>query len=100
MKTPPCAVHLTHSPRDHVPEVHHIWPQGMGGPDTARNRVSICATGHNNVHHLLALWVKTGGEPPWSVRRSYTPAERALAERGYQDSRPPTAPVPSPLNPP
>jgi hypothetical protein len=27
----------------------------MGGPDTPENRVSICPTGHTNVHHLIHL---------------------------------------------
>lgn len=31
-------------------EVHHVWPQGFHGPDTADNLVRICANTHSDVH--------------------------------------------------
>lgn len=82
---PPCQVHGDHRPRVGDVEVHHIWPKGMGGPDVPGNKVSICPTGHTNVHMLLREWVRLGAEPPWEVRQRYHPAERDLAERGFRD---------------
>lgn len=35
------------------PEVHHIHPRALGGPDAAANRVRICARCHNDIHELL-----------------------------------------------
>ncbi len=37
---------------------HHVWPTGMGGPDTEDNIVWICPTGHSGIHELLRHMVK------------------------------------------
>ena len=67
------------------PEVHHIWPLGMGGSDVAANRVAICPTGHTNVHDLLRAALKGTGVDtlPWEYRRRFHFAERDLARRGW-----------------
>lgn len=85
---PACTVHGEHRPRPWDVEVHHVWPLGMGGPDTPRNRVPICPTGHTNVHALLRHAARAGGvdEVPWDVRRRFHPGERALARIGYDAS--------------
>jgi hypothetical protein len=79
----PCEVHANHTPRSHVNEIHHVWPLGEGGPDIPENKVVVCATGHNSIHQLMSLWLKGAAEPPWSIRRQYTPDERRLAQTGY-----------------
>jgi hypothetical protein len=82
--TAPCAVHRYHTPTSHINEVHHIWPVGDGGPDIPANKVTICATGHNSVHHLLDAYRRAGGDPGWPQRRQYTPGERQLADLGWR----------------
>lgn len=41
-------------------EYHHIWPLGMGGPDSPDNRVYVCSTTHGNIHELLRLMCQAG----------------------------------------
>jgi 5-methylcytosine-specific restriction endonuclease McrA len=75
-----CAVHRH---REDVPlEVHHIWPLGDGGPNTASNKVTLCSNAHSAVHDLLAKRRK--GPVPWPVRRRYGPGVRHLAEDGWR----------------
>jgi hypothetical protein len=81
--TSKCEVHARHSPASHVNEHHHVWPQGVGGPSVKENMVWVCATGHNNIHKLLALLVKKGSLAPADVR-GYHPQEIRLARLGYQ----------------
>lgn len=83
---PDCQVHRRHSPHVAEPDLHHIWPKGQGGPDVPANRVSICPTGHRNVHELLRLAFKYGGVElvPWEQRRLWPPAERRLARMGHR----------------
>jgi len=51
-----CVLHKQHGSAEPLAEeVHHIWPRAMGGPDIKENRVSICPTGHTNVHRLIHL---------------------------------------------
>jgi hypothetical protein len=81
----PCTVHKRHSPRSHINEIHHVWPRGDGGPDTAANKVTICATGHNNVHDLINRYRKSpDGTVAWEIRRTYSPGERQLAMVGWR----------------
>lgn len=54
---------------------HHIFPTGMGGPDSADNRVWLCPTAHANVHELLRLILKAG---------------RTLTDRELEDAEPRT----------
>lgn len=84
-----CQVHGWHRPRVHEPDVHHIWPLGDGGPQTADNQVVVCPTGHRNIHQLLAqyrAWADRG-VPPWSIRRQYSLGERRLAAQGWAEIR-------------
>lgn len=84
--SPDCTVHLEHRPQVNHPEVHHIWPVGMGGPDVPENRRAICPTGHTNVHDLLRAALKAQGVDslPWAYRRRFHTQERALARLGWQ----------------
>jgi hypothetical protein len=85
MKTSqPCQVHKRHSPPTHVNEIHHIWPLGNDGPNVLGNKVTVCATGHNSIHQLLAEWLRLDAKPSWLFRRRYTSGERMLAQLGYE----------------
>ena len=51
--------------REHRPDPmeyveHHVWPKGMGGPDTPDNLVWLCPTTHLNVHEILRRMMKQG----------------------------------------
>lgn len=83
----PCEVHKSHTPRSHINEKHHIWPQGKGGPTVPENLVVVCATGHNNIHRAMDLLTAgKGAVPVWSTWRTFTEEERRLALLGYQRS--------------
>ena len=34
-------------------EMHHIWPLGYHGPDTAANKIKICPNAHSDIHYLM-----------------------------------------------
>lgn len=53
-----CRCIATHRPAPLELEKHHIWPLGMGGPDTADNIEWLCPTTHTNAHELLRAMVK------------------------------------------
>lgn len=59
---------------------HHVWPSGMGGPDTADNRVFVCPTTHANVHELLRMMVKAG---PLTYRQCQTIQPRPVSRYAY-----------------
>lgn len=72
-----CAAHGSHRPLNLSTQRHHIWPLGMGGPDEPDNIVTLCPTGHVNVHLLLKALHH--GQPLRGGRR-----EIALARLGYR----------------
>lgn len=82
-----CQIHTRHVPNPHVNEVHHIWPLGKGGPDIPENRIVVCATGHNNIHHLIREHELHKGKVPYIVLRTYAKSERDLARLGYQRAK-------------
>lgn len=77
-----CVAHKTHSPRPQEYQQHHVFPKGWGGAETGL-QVTICPTGHVNVHELLDEYRAANGVPIWTIRRSYGPGERALATQGW-----------------
>lgn len=85
-----CEVHMTHSPDPKRLNVHHVLPLSWGGPDEPWNKVTICMTGHGNVHSLLNEYVRAKGEPPWSVRIHWGDGERDLALRAWDAHTGPT----------
>lgn len=85
--THPCVLHRHHSPHLERTHVHHIFPLGWGGPDTADNEAPCCPTGHDSIHILLEAYRRHDGEPPWEVRKEFGPAERAMAAEGWRRSR-------------
>lgn len=81
MRSRDCAAHAHDSL---VPiEKHHVWPQEYHGPTVPANLVQICANAHSDVHYLLSRMLKTGDQVPWTERRTYGPAIRDIAARGY-----------------
>ena len=73
-----------HRHREHVPvERHHVFPLGMGGPDTPDNRIVVCANAHYSIHAALDLLLRYEGDPPASSWRLYGWKVRRLARRGY-----------------
>lgn len=87
-----CRCVTNHTPRlgPADAEGHHIWPRGWGGPDRRDNMIWICSNTHTQVHQLLEQWRAHGGEPPWSVRKTFRPFVRDLAEQGWTRAHPPT----------
>lgn len=85
MAAAPCTVHRYHSPHVAGCDVHHILPRSWGGPTVRSNLVTICPSGHRNIHELLAEYVRVKGTPPWDVLEGWGPAERALAAKGWAD---------------
>lgn len=73
-----CQVHKTHVPKPLGVVVHHIQPRAMLGPDADSNRVTICDSGHRNIHRLLDDLLHGG-----PMRRGGTRTERKLAQQGY-----------------
>ncbi len=79
----PCEVHRDHRPNSHVNHRHHVWPQGEGGPDVPGNVVVICPTGHENVHSVLRLLKRHGGNPARYLLAGYAREEIRLARLGF-----------------
>lgn len=72
-----CALHKFHgTARPLRGAVHHVWPEGAGGPDTAANRVTICSNGHDAVHAVM--WAMVNGDSLPKCARS----ELAMARLG------------------
>jgi hypothetical protein len=66
-----------------VNELHHPFPQEwqkeLWGEVRDDRRVSLCATGHNNVHAAIAYYEKNKKFPAWCVGATRDLAERAFA---------------------
>lgn len=75
-----CVVHRYHWPPVQRTVRHHVWPLGMGGPDTAANLVNVCDTGHYSIHGALDALMR--GEPPKGTRE-----ERRQAGIGFDRIR-------------
>ena len=85
--TATCACVTEHRPPVLEYQQHHVWPLGMGGPDTPDNRVWLCPTAHANVHELLRAFMRDGpltwGEVLAATERPVSRYAYALARRGY-----------------
>lgn len=81
----PCSCVSRHSPRVHRVFIHHVWPLGMGGPDTPANRVPLCPTTHSEVHLILERWTRLGRALPRGRRDS--PYGYSVARRGWDAAR-------------
>lgn len=77
-----CSVHRH---RSWVPvESHHIWPVGMGGPNTPENRVPLCANAHYTVHEVIRRLINGHGVVADS--RRFSARVKALALRGWTEA--------------
>lgn len=91
-KIPLCAVHHH---RDYTPlDAHHIWPKAQGGPTIPWNLVTVCPTGHREIHEYLALLLKTDdGKVSWLKRRKYGRYVQTYARLGFERIRKNVAPT-------
>lgn len=88
-----CGCVAEHRPPILELEWHHIWPKGMGGPDTpvgveGQNGIWICNNTHSNTHELLRLMVRADRALSYSECQGLEdrPVSRyahALAVRGF-----------------
>jgi hypothetical protein len=79
---------VCHIHRERVPiELHHVWPLGMGGPNTDGNKIWVCANAHYSIHAYLDLLVKHGGQVPPEEARFYGAKVRRYAQSGYDQWR-------------
>lgn len=84
-----CAVHR-HT--EWVPEnEHHIWPQGMGGPNTASNKITVCTNGHYMIHEFMRQLIIHKGEVPYDLARHFGPKVRDYARIGWEKAGKPTS---------
>lgn len=79
-----CEVHK-HGTQLVPQERHHVWPIGYHGPDTAANKILICANAHSDIHYFMDHMLRHKGVWPddW---RTYSPKIRAFAIRGYNET--------------
>lgn len=80
-----CAVHR-HKTRVPI-DRHHIWPLGMGGPDTPENIVTVCPNGHRDIHDYMRELIRTPSGVSWLIRIGYGWKVRRLARRGLKLAR-------------
>lgn len=60
-----CRCVAAHSPQPLELNRHHVLPLEHGGPDVESNVVWLCPTAHVNVHELLRLIGRRGGQLSW-----------------------------------
>ena len=75
-----CAVAAHHRPRPLRFVWHHVLPQTCGGLTEPANLEQLCDSCHYGVHALLWYAAQHAGAFPGRVG---TPAQRAIATRGY-----------------
>jgi hypothetical protein len=75
-----CQVHCDHRPIPLLLEVHHILPLAMGGKNEPANKVTVCPTGHYNIHRLMHELLDNS-----SARLHGAIKEKRLAIRGMAE---------------
>lgn len=84
-----CAVHKHDS---WVPtENHHIWPEGMGGPDIPANKIKVCCNGHYEIHEFIRQLMIYGGKVPWTLGQHFGYKVREYARIGWEKAGSPTS---------
>ena len=83
-----CAVHTHHEWEP--TNIHHVWPKGMGGPDTKANKVVVCMNGHGAIHAYIQLLIKYDGKIPNDTRMHFGLKVRNLARSGWEQAGMPT----------
>jgi len=75
---------VVHRHREWVPiESHHVWPEGLGGPNVAANRISVCCNGHYSIHEFMRQLMIHNGDVPTELARHFSKKVRAYATSGW-----------------
>lgn len=83
---------LVHKHEHWVPiEEHHVWPKGMGGPDAASNKISVCCNGHYEIHEFIRQLILHAGSVPWTLAQHFGPKVRDYARIGWEKAGSPTS---------
>ncbi len=61
-----------------VPDKHHAWPSGNGGPSVRGNLVKVTPNAHRAAHTYLALLAHFGGKVPWTIARHFAGARKGV----------------------
>jgi hypothetical protein len=84
-----CAVHK-HT--EWVPlNDHHVFPQGMGGPNVKANKITVCTNGHYMIHEFIRYLIKHNGDVPWTIAQHFGPRVRDYARIGWEKAGSPTS---------
>lgn len=91
---PACPCVPIHAPIPLAFQVHHVQPRAWSGPDVPANKVTICGTCHDNVHHALDEVVRVAYGPGAAgvltapqlakIAAPYTPYAQALITRAVE----------------
>lgn len=92
----PCPCVVTHVPTINRTQRHHIFPLGMGGPDTPENVTPVCPNTHDQTHLILEEFRRTGASR--ARRRDENRYAHSLAIKGW-DAYKATVPVTGGLGP-
>jgi hypothetical protein len=83
----PCTIHTRHDPFSRINQKHHVFPQWLQAlvpntnplaPTVARETVTVCATGHANVHAAINTYITTRAWPAWARGRQKALATEAI----------------------
>lgn len=81
----PCVLHRTHSPITVINELHHVfpmeWQRAIWGEVRDKQTISVCSTGHNNIHEAHRIHKRTGEFPTWCVGETREWAAEGLRRR-------------------
>lgn len=81
-KIDPCRCVKNHTPQVTRTHIHHIWPLGLGGPDTKENKKPLCPTTHGEVHLILEAFQRKGKR--LERQRGWGQYAYLLAVRGWE----------------
>jgi len=78
---------VVHRHREWVPiEVHHIWPVGLGGPNIASNKISVCCNAHYSIHEFLRQLILHDGEVPAELAKHFGAKVKRYATQGWTEA--------------
>lgn len=89
-RTAGCVLHKVHRPTPGTSQQHHVWPLGMGGPQSGK-RVPVCGSGHLDVHTGIDWLLGPADAPkPHGIGHAeWELAAQALALSGIEAHNPP-----------
>jgi hypothetical protein len=83
-----CAVHEHDS--WNPTNIHHIWPRGLGGPNTAANKIVVCMNGHGAIHAFLQFLIDFNGDVPYDISKHFGIKVKLYARQGWNEAGKPT----------